>query len=116
MQGLLAIFVFSGLLATGAFLMCETCESSGKTCTGSKETCGAGKDTCATILSEAGEENQKNVSVVKSCFEKVNCNSGGISIVNGVNVTKTIQCSKAAPSAASVLLVVSGLLMKQLLL
>ncbi|XP_062996521.1 phospholipase A2 inhibitor gamma subunit B-like [Elgaria multicarinata webbii] len=116
MQALLGLMVFSVLLARGASLQCEICSQVGSTaCNSPKKNCPSGADTCITMVTEIGPVTTFSKSCgIKADCEKMKKQMGKVG-TPGDTITK-LECSKAPPQMASLLLALSGLLMMKMLL
>ncbi|XP_061453322.1 phospholipase A2 inhibitor and Ly6/PLAUR domain-containing protein-like [Rhineura floridana] len=114
MQAILGLLLFSVLLTRASSLECESCTSTSQDCSGKRITCPSGADGCMKIVTGTG-----GVSItMKACTRMADCQNlqvGKADPTSG-SLVKEIVCSKATPSSGSLLLALSGLLLKKILL
>ncbi|KAH0631422.1 hypothetical protein JD844_005745 [Phrynosoma platyrhinos] len=111
--------------APGAGLQCETCSAMGDTCSGSMATCPSNTDACMSMVAANKMGGVEMKITVKSCFMMSQCRKfeGDMgktvtSQVMGIQVgalIKDVQCNKAPICSASLLLILSGLLLMKFL-
>ncbi|XP_003222865.1 phospholipase A2 inhibitor gamma subunit B [Anolis carolinensis] len=121
MKAFLGLFLFSVFLATGAGLQCETCVASGDNCSGKKETCPSNSDACHHIVTEMKTGGLDVKTTLKGCGQKSECQrlrgevgkvvSAQVMGLQAGSVVKSVVCSKASTTSASLLLALSGLLL-----
>ncbi|KAJ6663550.1 hypothetical protein lerEdw1_009629 [Lerista edwardsae] len=116
MQAVLGLVVFSVLLATGASLTCDVCTAQGKTCN-QKVDCPGDADACMSVLTETKVGTTPMYSIVKTCTTKSLCTEKLDQVKSQLpgGMSMTVECSKAPPSAGSLLLALSGLLLLKIL-
>ncbi|XP_034976726.2 phospholipase A2 inhibitor gamma subunit B [Zootoca vivipara] len=117
MQAALGLLFFFVLLARASSLDCEVCERDAKTCTGQKETCKDKNDVCLHLVTEV---TSGVFRVAKKCEKKAVCDSfkslkGKPATDHYRGTVNEIECSKAPSPSASLLLALSGLLLKNIL-
>ncbi|XP_033014128.1 phospholipase A2 inhibitor and Ly6/PLAUR domain-containing protein-like [Lacerta agilis] len=117
MQAALGLLLFSVLLAGASSLDCEVCNNNAKTCTGQKVTCDDKNDVCLHMVTET---TGGGFRVNKKCEKKAVCDSltnlkGKPATGQYTGVINEVVCSKAPSSYASLLLALSGLLLKNVL-
>ncbi|XP_053254028.1 phospholipase A2 inhibitor and Ly6/PLAUR domain-containing protein-like [Podarcis raffonei] len=116
MQAALGLLLFSVLLAGASSLECEVCSSNARTCSGQKVTCEDKNEVCQRLVTEVSG----TFRVEKKCEKKATCESlknqlGKSAPGQFTGVVNEIVCNKAPSPYASLLLALSGLLLKNVL-